>query len=106
MRAEFDRGEHNALVAGDDMYFVMERGTDVHVITSACPHRGGPLHLGEVEDDRLRCPWHGSFFPVGRLCDRAHPSVRVGDAVTVYLPATDHSPVPVHTMVRAGVNAA
>lgn len=106
VRAEFDCAEHNALIAGDDIYFVMDRDKAVHVISSACPHRGGPLHLGDVEGDRLRCPWHGSLFPVSRLCDRSHPSVRVGSTVTVYLPASEHPPVPVHTMVRAGVNAA
>ncbi|GGU04170.1 MULTISPECIES: Rieske (2Fe-2S) protein [Streptomyces] len=106
VRAEFSRSAHNALVAGDDLYFVMERDKAVHVISSSCPHRGGPLHLGDVDGDRLRCPWHGGLFPVGRLCDRSHPSVRVGDTVTVYLPAGEHDPVPVHTMVRAGVDAA
>ncbi|MEU7008326.1 Rieske 2Fe-2S domain-containing protein [Streptomyces sp. NPDC046332] len=105
-RAEFDRTEHNALVAGDDVYFVMERDNDVHVLSSRCPHRGGPLHLGDVEDGRLRCPWHGGLFPVDRLCDRSHPAIRVGHTVTVYLPAGDETPVPIHTMVRAGVNAA
>lgn len=105
-RAEFSRSEHNALVAGDETYFVMERENAVHVLSSRCPHRGGPLHLGDVEGEKLRCPWHGGMFPLGRLCDRSHPSVRVGDTVTVYLPAGENPPVPVHTMVRAGVNAA
>ncbi|MET9674020.1 Rieske 2Fe-2S domain-containing protein [Streptomyces sp. NPDC006482] len=108
-RAEFDRTEHNALVAGDEIYFVMERDNALHVLSSRCPHRGGPLHLGDVEDGRLVCPWHGGSFPVARLCDRSHPSVRVGNTVTVYLPAGDVPPVPVHTMVRAseaGANAA
>ncbi|XP_052797474.1 uncharacterized protein LOC128229709 isoform X1 [Mya arenaria] len=38
--------------------------TTVFAVKEECPHAGGPLHLGEIEDlgDELlcvRCPWHG-----------------------------------------------
>lgn len=35
-------------------------------LADQCSHDGGPLSDGTVEDDCLRCPWHGSTF---RLAD-------------------------------------
>ncbi|MCG8425693.1 MAG: Rieske 2Fe-2S domain-containing protein [Proteobacteria bacterium] len=38
---------------------VSERG-EVRVLNDKCRHRGGPLHLCQVDQEgRLRCPWHG-----------------------------------------------
>ena len=28
-------------------------------VQNACPHQGGPLGEGSIEDGWLRCPWHG-----------------------------------------------
>ncbi|KAH3888089.1 hypothetical protein DPMN_012114 [Dreissena polymorpha] len=38
--------------------------SSVFAIKEECPHAGGPLHLGEIEDLGegllcVRCPWHG-----------------------------------------------
>ncbi|MBK7623834.1 MAG: Rieske (2Fe-2S) protein [Kineosporiaceae bacterium] len=51
----------------------------MHVLAHTCSHLGGPLSQGEVVDDCIVCPWHGSAF---RLTDG---SVRHG-------PATARSP--------------
>ncbi len=32
------------------------------VVAYRCPHRGAPLHLGWVEDDAIRCVYHGWKF--------------------------------------------
>ncbi len=29
-----------------------------------CPHLGGPLNEGTLEDSTVTCPWHGSEFDV------------------------------------------
>lgn len=29
---------------------------------NVCPHRGGPLGQGVVEDGKVVCPWHGWAF--------------------------------------------
>ncbi|HZY91993.1 MAG TPA: non-heme iron oxygenase ferredoxin subunit [Thermoplasmata archaeon] len=34
----------------------------IYAIGAVCPHEGGPLDEGEVEDGRVTCPWHGSVF--------------------------------------------
>jgi nitrite reductase/ring-hydroxylating ferredoxin subunit/uncharacterized membrane protein len=37
-------------------------GDEVVALVARCTHRGGPLHLGEVADGCVTCPWHGSRF--------------------------------------------
>lgn len=39
-------------------------GREVHAIDPVCPHRGGPLDEGGVEDGVAVCPWHGWAFEV------------------------------------------
>lgn len=62
----------------------------VHALENACPHKGIELHLGEVQGDRLVCPYHGwEFDPQGqcvnipyfsrdqklpRACTRSYPA--------------------------------
>ena len=31
-------------------------------VDNACPHRGGPLAEGSVEDGKIMCPWHAWAF--------------------------------------------
>jgi nitrite reductase/ring-hydroxylating ferredoxin subunit len=40
----------------------------VHAIENACPHKGVELHLGEVQGDRLVCPYHGWEFDGSGQC--------------------------------------
>lgn len=42
------------------------RGGKVSAMGAVCSHYGGPLEEGEIQDDCLVCPWHGSAF---RLSD-------------------------------------
>lgn len=89
---ELDWPRHNAVRVGDELYFCLEWGGDVFLARSRCPHRGGPLHLGELDGDRLRCPWHGSAPRVAGLCNRALPSVRRGSRIIAYLRADRTDP--------------
>ena len=34
------------------------------VLDGTCPHEGGPLGEGMLEDGRVVCPWHGYAFDV------------------------------------------
>jgi nitrite reductase (NADH) small subunit len=87
IRVELDWPRHNSVRIGDEVYFCLERDGQVYLIRSRCPHRGGPLHLGQIDGGRLRCPWHGNTFRVDRLCDRAVPTVRRDGRLAAYLPA-------------------
>jgi nitrite reductase (NADH) small subunit len=43
----------------------------VTVLDGTCPHEGGPLGEGAVEDGRVVCPWHGyAFDPRTGVCDQ------------------------------------
>ncbi len=64
----------------------------LHALSHVCPHRGGPLGLGEVREGTITCPWHRFRFDLatGRsltnpmLCVKTY-SVRVeGDQVILY----------------------
>jgi nitrite reductase/ring-hydroxylating ferredoxin subunit/uncharacterized membrane protein len=41
---------------------LVRRGDLVHAMAAVCSHAGGPLDEGSVEDNALRCPWHGSEY--------------------------------------------
>lgn len=36
----------------------------IHALENACPHMGGPLCEGELEKERITCPWHGWQFDI------------------------------------------
>ena len=39
-------------------------GDKVHAIYAICPHQGGPLAEGGLDDKTVTCPWHGWEFDV------------------------------------------
>ena len=50
------------------------------VLDNACPHQGGPLGEGQIEDGCLLCPWHGyEYDPL-----TGESPGDYGDAATVY----------------------
>ena len=52
---------HAADVAGVPV--VLIRSDDgIVALADRCTHRGGPLHEGELSNDCVICPWHGSAF--------------------------------------------
>jgi len=41
-----------------------------YALENKCPHQGGPLGEGSIENGKLRCPWHGwDFSPCGGSAD-------------------------------------
>lgn len=39
-------------------------GGSICVLDGTCPHEGGPLGEGTIEDGRVVCPWHSLSFDV------------------------------------------
>jgi nitrite reductase/ring-hydroxylating ferredoxin subunit len=37
---------------------------EFHAIENRCPHQGGPLADGWLEENIITCPWHGWCFDV------------------------------------------
>ncbi|MEO7039641.1 MAG: nitrite reductase small subunit NirD [Candidatus Elarobacter sp.] len=66
-------------------------GGTFYALDNTCPHQGGPLSEGWVEDNEVTCPWHAWTFKLsdGKMTLGDYASVdafdvRVdGDAVSV-----------------------
>ena len=43
---EFNSQQHNYLVVDEEPYFLLQTAENFLVTQDRCPHRGGPLHLG------------------------------------------------------------
>ncbi len=64
--ATLEEGSPTAATGGARV-MLYRQGSEIYAISDVCPHAGGPLHEGEVDDDLcVTCPWHGSRF---RLSD-------------------------------------
>ncbi len=89
---------------------------EINALDNKCPHQGGPLGEGSIENGLLRCPWHGwDFHP----CSGKAPGfddgvatypVKIDDSA-VYVGLEQEKPhvttvtdIMVETMVKWGVN--
>ena len=85
-------------------------------LDNKCPHQGGPLGEGSIENGMLRCPWHGWDFhpctglPPGGYDDgiKTFPVKEEGDAIYVGIEEempheTTISDIMAETMVNWGV---
>jgi phthalate 4,5-dioxygenase oxygenase subunit len=55
---------------GEDLVLFRARSGEIGIIGAFCPHRLAPLFYGRVEDDGLRCPYHGwKFAPDGKCME-------------------------------------
>lgn len=87
-----------------------------NAITNKCPHQGGPLGEGSIENGLLRCPWHGwDFNPCGGDSDGFGDGLKKYDLKieddAVYVGLEEEPPhertitdVMAETMVNWGVN--
>jgi len=49
-------------------YFLLGVDDRLFLVRNACPHRGGPLKFGQVDDqNRIVCPMHYNAFSVETL---------------------------------------
>lgn len=78
-------------VEGQEIVLWSQRGS-LYALGNRCPHSGGPLSLGWVQDGCLVCPWHGARFRLqdGSVCGPpatkgvlSYPLRRQGHAVMI-----------------------
>jgi len=50
---------------------------EIFALDETCPHRGGPLHQGDVESGVVLCPWHQWQFDLRTGCSPLNPLSRV-----------------------------
>lgn len=55
---------------------IFHAGADFYALDNACPHRGGPLSEGELENGVVVCPWHGWQFKVNTGEFMINPSIK------------------------------
>jgi 5,5'-dehydrodivanillate O-demethylase oxygenase subunit len=73
-------------ILGED--FTLYRGTNgkAHVVAPRCPHRGTQLSVGWVEEETIRCLYHGwRFSGTGQCVEQ--PSGTAQYAATIKIPA-------------------
>ncbi|MDJ0924880.1 MAG: thiamine pyrophosphate-binding protein [Acidimicrobiia bacterium] len=104
---DLEVGEVTALVVADRAVCVTRTEAGYGVLDNRCPHQGGPLGEGQLEDGCLICPWHGYEYdpitgePPAGYDDAAttYPCEERPDGLYVQLPDPDDSPTLMDQMV-------
>jgi hypothetical protein len=86
----------NFIDLDDEVFLVLRNGSNAcHVVAGKCVHRGGPLHLGHVDETgrSIVCPWHKNKTNIARLVANELPAISVPGRVTVVINSeTDEVP--------------
>ena len=114
-KKELQEGRVMTVTAGHKDLCLTHHKGKFTALDNKCPHQGGPLGEGSIENGLLRCPWHGwDFCPHGGSSDNfddgleAFPIKEEGQAIYVGLEKEDNhiqtiSDVMAETMVNWGV---
>jgi nitrite reductase (NADH) small subunit len=78
-RGELPRpGEAREFAAGTRTLCIANVDGVIRALDNECPHRGGPLAEGLIEEGKLICPWHAwSFDPATGATDASQERVAV-----------------------------
>lgn len=77
--ADVPEGSPTKVMLGTTAVMLVRRGEVVHALKDTCSHAGGPLSEGQLDGDRITCPWHASVF-------------RITDGAVVHGPAGSRQP--------------
>lgn len=115
-KKELPEGRVKTVTAGHKGICLTHYKGQFSALDNRCPHQGGPLGEGSIENGLLRCPWHGwdydpcSGKPPGGYDDGVDtfPVKEEGDSIFVGLEEEDThettvSDIMVETMVNWGV---
>ncbi|RZV43753.1 MAG: thiamine pyrophosphate-binding protein, partial [Acidimicrobiales bacterium] len=62
---ELEEGRVKTVTVGHQSLAVSHHEGSYGCVDNACPHQGGPLGEGSIENGWLRCPWHGyDYSPI------------------------------------------
>jgi nitrite reductase/ring-hydroxylating ferredoxin subunit len=61
---EVSEGELKEFVIKEVEILVVKYSGQIYCLQARCTHAGAPLVEGELKDDVLQCPWHGSRFNI------------------------------------------
>ncbi len=114
--AELPEGRITTVIAGTKQIALSHFEGKFCALDNHCPHQGGPLGEGSIENGILRCPWHGwDYHPcTGKapgFDDGVEPYQVKEEAGNVYVGIVEEEPhqttvseVMMETMVNWGVD--
>ena len=70
-------GEAREVPCAGRMLCIANVGGSISAMDNVCPHRGGPLGEGIVENGKIVCPWHAWAFDVRTGVAEHEPRARV-----------------------------
>jgi nitrite reductase (NADH) small subunit len=70
-------GEAREAVCGTRLICIANSDGSISAMDNVCPHRGGPLGQGIVEEGKLICPWHAWAFDTKTGVAVHRPDARV-----------------------------
>ena len=74
---ELADGSVKEIVAAGTVLVLTRVGNRYGALANRCPHAGGPLAQGSIENGLLVCPWHGrEYNPVTGDCEGYSDGVR------------------------------
>lgn len=59
---EVESDDPEVVELGEIAVAVFQHDGEYYALNNVCPHQGGPLGDGKVEDGCVYCPWHGWQF--------------------------------------------
>jgi nitrite reductase/ring-hydroxylating ferredoxin subunit len=75
--AELADGALKPVVVAGSLIVLIRLGERYGALDNQCPHAGGPLADGTLENGRLVCPWHGrEYNPLSGECEGYDQPVR------------------------------
>ena len=81
-------GEAREFSVGGKTLCVATLNGNVTAMDNVCPHRGGPLGQGMIEDGKIVCPWHAWAFNLkSGICEH-NPQAKV-ETFTITLSGED-----------------
>jgi nitrite reductase (NADH) small subunit len=51
-------GSVTEVTLGEDSYAICNLNGELHALAGICPHAGGPIGQGALNDNLVVCPWH------------------------------------------------
>jgi nitrite reductase (NADH) small subunit len=69
-------GKVREFIADGRAFCVANLSGTICVLDGVCPHEGGPLGEGTIEDGRVVCPWHGYSFDLRTGTSEEDPELK------------------------------